>query len=197
SWLLASARPGRGRLKATGQRPRPPAARYLRYRLEYRMHQQNIDHGCLVDDERVAVEGVPAIAPQPPDGLLAAQWRARSRRRNSGLGYDFVSGPGPCAGGSVLATCGINFISEDKELSCASLVRRPNEGRNGTSTNAGRIGSQHLGSVQSEWSESKSGPDARDRRSKVPQSDQCQSGGFHLGPSAGRGYGVGRTHGSG
>src|SRR5262245_66606319 len=33
---------------------------------EYRMHQQNIDHGRLVDDERVAVEGVPAIPPQPP-----------------------------------------------------------------------------------------------------------------------------------
>ncbi len=41
---------------------------------------------------------------------------------------------------------------EDKELCCASLVRHPDEGPNGKSTNAGGICSQYFGSVQSEWS---------------------------------------------
>src|SRR5262249_36554241 len=53
--------------------------------------------------------------------VLAGQWPARSRRRNFGLGYHFVSRPGPGGGGSVLAKCGINFISEDKELSWRPL----------------------------------------------------------------------------
>src|SRR6266516_8057475 len=41
---------------------------------------------------------------------------------------------------------------EDKELCCASLVRHPDEGPNGKSTNAGGICSQYFGSVPSEWS---------------------------------------------
>src|SRR5262249_54870398 len=36
----------------------------VRHRLEQRMHEQPIDHGCFVNDEQVAVEGVLAIPPK-------------------------------------------------------------------------------------------------------------------------------------
>ena len=67
--------------------------RYVRYRLEYRMHQQNIDQGRVVDDERVAVEGVPAIPPQPPDGLGRTVARAVPEKELwSGLRLCFRAG---------------------------------------------------------------------------------------------------------
>jgi len=65
------------------------------------MHQQHIDHGCFVDDEQVAVEGVLAITPkaagpgidfeQAVDGLaVSAMTVPSANSRSEGINHFLV-----------------------------------------------------------------------------------------------------------
>ena len=106
-WLLAawrntSVRPGPARDHVGGHLagtnggqlvdiPDHQQGRRVRHRLQQRMHQQHIDHGCFVDDEQVAVERV-------------SGYHAETRRSWDGIDFEqAVDGLALEAGGLVHA----------------------------------------------------------------------------------------------